>query len=101
MDNQSIQHTRWNCTYHIVFIPKYRRKVMYGEVKRDVVEVKKLCEMKQVQILEGKVCKDHVHMYVAIPPKMSVSDFMSYLKGKSALMLFDRPPSRVSSKTRR
>ena len=69
-----------------MFIPKYRRKVMYGEVKRDVVEVKKLCEMKQVQILEGKVCKDHVHMYVAIPPKMSVSDFMSYLKGKSALM---------------
>lgn len=101
MDNQSIQHTRWNCTYHIVFIPKYRRKVMYGEVKRDVVEVKKLCEMKQVQILEGKVCKDHVHMYVAIPPKMSVSDFMSYLKGKSALMLFDRQTSRVSSKTRR
>lgn len=74
---------------------------MYGEVKRDVVEVKKLCEMKQVQILEGKVCKDHVHMYVAIPPKMSVSDFMSYLKGKSALMLFDRQTSRVSSKTRR
>ena len=93
MDNQSIQHTRWNCTYHIVFIPKYRRKVMYGEVKRDVVEIlKKLCEMKQVQILEGKICKNHVHMYEAIPPKMRVSDFMSYLKGKSALMLFDRHP---------
>ena len=77
MDNQSIQHTRWNCTYHIVFIPKYRRKIMYGELKKDLVEIiKKLCEMKQVQIIEGKMCKDHVHMYVAIPPKMSVSDFM-------------------------
>lgn len=66
---------------------------MYGETKRDLVEIiKKLCEMKQVQIIEGKVCVDHVHMYVAIPPKMSVSDFMSYLKGKSTLMLFDRHP---------
>ena len=93
MDNQSIQHTRWNCTYHIVFIQKYRRKIMYGELKRDLVDIiKKLCEMKQVQIIEGKVCKDHVHMYVAIPPKMSVSDFMAYLKGKSSLMLFDRHP---------
>ena len=66
---------------------------MYGDVKKDLVEIiKKLCEMKQVQIIEGKVCKDHVHMYVAIPPKMSVSDFMAYLKGKSSLMLFDRHP---------
>ena len=84
MDNQSIAHTRWNCTYHIVFIPKYRRKVMYGEVKRDIAEIlKKLCEMKQIQLIEGKVCKDHVHMYVAIPPKLSVSEVMSYIKGKS------------------
>ena len=66
---------------------------MYGELKRDLVEIlKKLCEMKQVQIIEGKVCRDHVHMYVAIPPKMSVSEFMAYLKGKSTLMLFDRHP---------
>lgn len=66
---------------------------MYGELKRDLAEIlKKLCEMKQVQIIEGKVCKDHIHMYVAIPPKMSVSDFMAYLKGKSTLMLFDRHP---------
>ena len=90
MDNKSIAHTRWNCTYHIVFIPKYRRKVMYGEVKRDIAEIlKKLCEMKQIQLLEGKVCKDHVHMYVAIPPKLSVSEAMSYVKGKSSLMIFD------------
>ena len=93
MDNQSIQHTRWNCTYHIVFIPKYRRKVMYGETKRDLRDIlKKLCEMKGVQIIEGKICVDHVHMYVAIPPKLAVSEFMSYLKGKSTLMLFDRHP---------
>ena len=93
MDNQSIQHTRWNCTYHIVFIPKYRRKILYGSNKKDVAEIlKKLCEMKSVQLIEGKVCVDHIHMYVAIPPKMSISEFMSYLKGKSSLMLFDRHP---------
>ena len=93
MDNQSIQHTRWNCTYHIIFIPKYRRKVMYGETKKDLRDIlKKLCEMKGIQIIEGKICVDHVHMYVAIPPKIAVSDFMSYLKGKSTLMLFDRHP---------
>ena len=96
MDNQSITHTRWNCTYHIVFIPKCRRKIMYGELKRDIVEIiKKLCEMKQVALIDGKVCRDHIHMYVAIPPKMSVSEFMSYLKGKSTLMLF-RQTSRIS-----
>ena len=93
MDNQSIQHTRWNCTYHIVFIPKYRRKIMYGQLKKDIVEIlNKLCEMKQVQLVDGAVCPDHVHMYLAIPPKLSVSEFMSYLKGKSTLMLFDRHP---------
>ena len=93
MDNQSIQHTVWNCTFHIVFIPKYRRKVMYGETKREVGEIiRKLCEMKGVELIEGKICVDHIHMYVAIPPKMAVSEFMSYLKGKSALMLFDRHP---------
>ena len=93
MDNQSIQHTRWNCTYHIVFIPKYRRKIMYGNVKKDLVEIiNKLCEMKHVGLIEGRVCVDHIHMYVAIPPKLSVSEFMSYLKGKSALMVFDRHP---------
>ena len=66
---------------------------MYGETKKDLVEIiKKLCEMKQVSLIDGRVCIDHIHMYVAIPPKMSVSDFMSYLKGKSSLMLFDRHP---------
>lgn len=93
MDNRSIAHTKWNCTYHLVFIPKYRRKIMYGEVKKDLVEIiKKLCEMQDVELIDGRVCRDHVHMYVAIPPKLSVSKFMGYLKGKSCLMLFDRHP---------
>ena len=93
MDNKSLSHTKWNCTYHIVFIPKYRRKVMYGKIRTDVREVlKKLCKMKDVTLVEGAVCADHVHMYVAIPPKQSISDFMGYLKGKSALMLFDMHP---------
>ncbi len=82
----------WNCTYHIVFIPKYRRKIMYGETKKLVEIIKKLCEMKQIKLIDGRVCTDHIHMYIAIPPKISVSEFMSYLKCKSALMLFDRHP---------
>ena len=93
MDNQSISHTTWNCTYHVVFIPKYRRKIMYGEVKVEVGEIlRKLCEMKQITLIEGKVCVDHVHMYMAVPPKLSISDAMAYLKGKSSLMIFDRHP---------
>ena len=93
MDDLSLSHTRYNCTYHIVFIPKYRRKIMYGEVKRSAGEIlKKLCEMKGVTLIEGSVHKDHIHMYVSIPPKFSISDVMGYLKGKSALMLFDRYP---------
>ena len=93
MDNQSLSHTKWNCTFHIVFIPKYRRKVMYGNLRKDVCEIiKKLCAMRDVKLVEGAVCVDHVHLYVAIPPKQSVSDFVGYLKGKSALMLFDLHP---------
>ncbi len=93
MDDKSIQHTRWNCTYHIVFIPKFRKKIMYGTNKKDLSEIfPKLCEMKGVGLLEGKICKDHVHMYVSIPPKLSISEFMSYFKGKSALMFYDRHP---------
>ena len=93
MDDSSLAHTRYNCTYHIVFIPKYRRKAMYGETKKGIGEIlRKLCEMKGVTLLEGAVCKDHVHIYVGIPPKLAVAEFMGYLKGKSALMLFDRFP---------
>lgn len=75
MDNRSTAHSRWNCTYHIVFIPKYRRRVMYGETKRDLVEIiKKLCKMKQVELIDGRICRDHIHMYVAVPSEMSVSE---------------------------
>ena len=93
MDKHTLAHTKWNCMYHIVFIPKYRRKKIYGEVKKDVREVlRKLCEYKGVEIVEGTVCSDHVHMCLKIPPKYSVSEFMGFLKGKSALMIFDRHP---------
>ena len=93
MDNSSLSHTKWNCIYHIVFIPKYRRKIMYGEVKADIREIiRKLCGYKKVEILAGSVCLDHVHLCLKIPPKISVSEFMGYLKGKSALMVFDKHP---------
>ena len=93
MDNSSLSHTKWNCIYHIVWIPKYRRKVMYGELKNSIREIiKKLCEYKGVEILSGAVSKDHIHLCVKIPPKTSVSSFMGYLKGKSALMIFDKHP---------
>ena len=93
MDNKSLSHTRWKCQYHIVFIPKYRKKVLYGKVREDVREIiSTLCKYKSVEIIAGAVCIDHVHLSVAIPPKFSVSDFMGYLKGKSTLMLYDRHP---------
>ena len=93
MDNKSLSHTRWKCQYHIVFIPKYRKKVLYGKVREDVREIISiLCKYKSVEIIAGAVCSDHVHLSVVIPPKFSVSDFMGYLKGKSTLMLYDRHP---------
>ena len=93
MDSHSLSHTKWECQYHIVFIPKYRRKVLYGKVRADVREIiRTLCKYKKVEIIEGAVCKDHVHLCLSIPPKMSVSEFMGYLKGKSALMIFDKHP---------
>ena len=93
MMDLSLSHTKWNCTYHIVFIPKYRRKVMYGEVRKEIGEIlRKLCTYKGVEILDGSVCIDHIHLCVKIPPKFSVSEFMGYLKGKSALMIFDKYP---------
>ena len=93
MDNRSLSHTKWNCQYHIVFIPKYRKKVLFGQVKSDVHDIiKTLCNYKKVEIVEGAVCADHVHLCVSIPPKLSVSEFVGYLKGKSALMLYDRHP---------
>lgn len=89
MDNKSLSHTRWKCQYHIVFIPKYRKKILYGKVREDVREIlSTLCKYKNVDIIAGAVCADHVHLSVAIPPKLSISNFMGYLKGKSTLMIF-------------
>lgn len=91
MDKNSLAHTRWECKYHIVFAPKFRRKLIYGELKADIGSIlRQLCERKGVEIVEAEMCPDHVHMLVRIPPKMSVADFMGYLKGKSTLMIFDR-----------
>ena len=90
-ETDSLAHTRWNCKYHIVFAPKYRRQIIYGQIKADVGSIiRKLCEYKGVEIIEGEVCPDHIHMLVSIPPKMSVSGFMGYLKGKSSLQIFQR-----------
>ena len=82
-DKKSLAHTKWNCKYHIVFAPKYRRKILYGELKSEIGKIlRELCEWKQVNILEAELCPDHVHMLVEIPPKTSVSGFVGYLKGK-------------------
>ena len=91
MDNESLAHTKWRCKYHIVFAPKYRRQAIYGKIKTDIgVILRKLCIRKGVEIIEANACPDHIHMLVSIPPKLSVSQFMGYLKGKSSLAIFDR-----------
>ena len=93
MDNQILAHTKYNCTYHIVFIPKYRRKVMYWKIGKEVGEIlSTVCKITGVELVKDGVCPNHVHLYVSIPPKMSISEVMSKLKGKSALMIFDRHP---------
>ena len=90
-DTNSLSHTKWNCKYHIVFCPKYRRQEIYGKIKEDVGKIlRKLCEAKGVEIIEAEACPDHIHMLVSIPPHLSVAQFMGYLKGKSSLMVFDR-----------
>ena len=90
-DTKSLAHTKWNCKYHIVFAPKYRRQVFYGEKRREVGEIlKKLCEWKGVKIVEAEVCLDHIHMLLEIPPKINVSGVVGYLKGKSSLMIYEK-----------
>lgn len=91
MDMNSLSHTKWECKYHIVFAPKFRRKIIYGKLRRDIASIlSALCKRKGVEIIEAEMCIDHVHMLVRIPPSISVSSFMGYLKGKSSLMIFDR-----------
>ena len=88
---QSLAHTKWNCKYHVVFAPKYRRQVFYDEKRAEIREIlRTLCRWKGVEIIEGEICPDHVHLLLAIPPKMSVSAFMGYLKGKSSLLIFQK-----------
>ena len=91
MDRDSLAHTTWNCKVHIVFAPKYRRQLIYGKIRAGIgVIIRKLCDQKGVEIIEANGCVDHIHMLVSIPPKLSVSAFMGFLKGKSSLMIFDR-----------
>lgn len=88
--HNSLSHTKWLCKYHIVFTPKYRRKIEFNQYKRDIVDIiKRLCKYKGVEIIEGHIMPDHIHLLLPIPPKYSVSSFMGYLKGKSSLMIFD------------
>jgi len=90
-ETHTLSHTTWNCKYHVVFAPKYRRKVFYGEKRLEIGAIlRTLCKWKGVNILEAEVCPDHVHMLVEIPPKYSVSQFMGYLKGKSSLMIYEK-----------
>ena len=93
-DIGSLDHTSWRCQYHVVFAPKYRRQIIYGEIKQDIGRIlRQLCQQKGVEIIEAELCKDHVHMLISRPPKYSVSQIMGYLKGKSSLMIFDRHAS--------
>ena len=90
-DIASLSHSKWRCQYHIVFAPKYRRQNIYGQIRVDIGKIlRKLCEAKGVEIIEAELCPDHIHMLVSIPPNISVSAFVGYLKGKSALMIFDK-----------
>ena len=91
MDKNSLAHTTWNCKYHIVFAPKYRRRVFFGQKRREIGAIlRQLCEWKEVNIIEAEVCPDHIHMLVEIPPKYSVSGFMGYLKGKSSVAIYQK-----------
>ena len=91
MTIDKLSHTTWKCKYHIVFAPKYRRQVVYRQIKKDIGKIlRQLCDLKKVEIPETEACPDHIHMLVSIPPNLSVSQFMGYLKGKSSLMIFDR-----------
>lgn len=91
MDINSLAHTKWECKYHLVFAPKYRRQIIYGKLKADIAQIlSTLCKRKGIEIIEAECCKDHIHMLVRIPPKYSVSEIMGYLIGKSSLMIFEK-----------
>ena len=97
MDSYSLSHSRYKCQYHVVFIPKYRKRIMYGKLKADVREIiKRLCDYRNIEIIEGAVCADHVHLCLSIPPSEKVSDVIAYIKGKSALMIHDKYPEKLN-----
>ena len=90
-DINSLSHTKWNCKYHVVFAPKYRRKVFYGQKRYEIGQIlRELCQWKSVKLLEAEACPDHIHLLLEIPPKMSISGFMGFLKGKSSLMIYEK-----------
>ena len=90
-DTNSLAHTTWNCKYHIVFAPKYRRKVFFGQKRKEIGAIlRSLCEWKQVEIIEAEVCPDHIHMLIKIPPKLSVARFVGFLKGKSSILIYQK-----------
>jgi len=90
-DKNSLSHTVWNCKYHVVFAPKYRRQIIYGKLKVEIGKIlRRLCERKGIEIIEAEACADHIHMLISVPPKYSLSEIMGYLKGKSSLMIFDK-----------
>lgn len=90
-DTNSLAHTTWNCKYHIVFAPKYRRKVFFGQKRKEIGAIlRSLCEWKQVEIIEAEVCPDHIHMLIKIPPKLSVASFVGFLKGKSSVLIYQK-----------
>lgn len=91
MDVNSLAHTKWNCKYHVVFAPKFRRKLIYNQLRKDIGKIiRMLCDRKGIEIIEAELCPDHVHMLIRIPPKMSVAGAIGYLKGKSTLLIFER-----------
>ena len=91
MDENSLAHTKWNCKYHVVFAPKYRRQIIFKKLKRDIGQIlRMLCQRKGIEIIEAELCSDHIHMLIKIPPKYSISSIIGYLKGKSTLLIFER-----------
>ena len=98
--DKSLAHTKWMCKYHIVFCPKYRRKIIYNKLRKDIVEIiKELCKYKGVEIVEGHAMPDHMHLLLSMSPKYSVAQIMGYLKGKSAMMILDQKKYRISRKS--
>ena len=91
MDMNSLAHTKWNCKYHVVFDPKFRRIIIYNQLREDIGKIiRMLCERKDIKIIEAELCPDHIHMLISVPPKVSIAEAIGYIKGKSTLLIFDK-----------